>query len=117
MSRHWFPKHYSDVVQRFRVPLGFVLVGVFGYAADPTRLTLRAGLPVALAGVWIRAWAAGHLEKNQKLTTSGPYRWVRNPLYLGTFLAALGFGIAAGRWWLPVLFSAVFLLVYLPAIE
>lgn len=115
--RYWFPKHYADVVQRLRVPLGFVMLALFAYAAAPTRVSLWMGLPVALFGVWIRAWAAGHLEKNQKLTTSGPYRWVRNPLYVGTFLAAMGFGIAANQWWLPVLFGIVFVLVYLPAIE
>lgn len=115
--RYWFPKHYADVVQRLRVPLGFVMLALFAFFAEPSPASLWIGLPIAVFGVWIRAWAAGHLEKNQKLTTSGPYRWVRNPLYAGTFLAAMGFGLAANHWWLPVVFGIVFLLVYLPAIE
>ena len=65
----------------------------------------------------MRGWAAGHLAKNQRLTTSGPYAWIRNPLYIGTLLAAAGLVIASRRISLAVLFAAVFLLVYLPVIE
>ena len=42
---------------------------------------------------------------------------MRNPLYAGTLITALGVVIAARSIWLAVLFAAVFLLVYLPAIE
>ena len=65
----------------------------------------------------MRAWAAGHLEKNLALTESGPYAHVRNPLYLGTLTVAAGFVIAARRWELGVLFAAVFVLIYLPVVE
>ena len=65
----------------------------------------------------LRAWAAGHLEKNTLLTESGPYAWVRNPLYVGTLTTAAGLAIAARRWELGVLFAAVFLLIYLPVVE
>jgi hypothetical protein len=70
-----------------------------------------------LCGLGLRAWAAGHLRKNQALAESGPYAYTRNPLYLGTFITALGFAAAARSVGLAVLFTAVFLLVYLPAIE
>ncbi|MBM3736069.1 MAG: isoprenylcysteine carboxylmethyltransferase family protein [Acidobacteria bacterium] len=116
-GRYWFPKHYSDVVQRLRVPLGFVMLVAFLWFAAPDRWSLLAGLPLAAAGVAVRAWAAGHLAKNETLAISGPYRWIRNPLYLGTLSAAAGFAIAARRPGLVVLFIAVFVLVYLPAIE
>lgn len=68
-------------------------------------------------GLVIRAWAAGHLEKNRTLAESGPYAHVRNPLYIGTLTVAAGFVIASRRWELGVLFAAVFLLVYLPVVE
>jgi protein-S-isoprenylcysteine O-methyltransferase Ste14 len=48
---------------------------------------------------------------------SGPYAYVRNPLYLGTTLVAAGLVIASRRWLLAVLFAAVFILIYLPVIE
>jgi len=117
MHRHWFPKPYADFVARLRVPGGFLLVAAFLWLSDPTAPSLLYGLPVSVLGLWLRGWAAGHLAKNERLTTSGPYAWVRNPLYVGTLLTAAGLVIASRRASLAVLFTAVFLLVYLPVIE
>jgi protein-S-isoprenylcysteine O-methyltransferase Ste14 len=39
------------------------------------------GAAVTLLGEWLRLWAAGHLRKNKQLTTTGPYSYVKNPLY------------------------------------
>src|ERR1041385_2139565 len=54
-----------------------------------------AGRVVAMVGEGIRVWAAGHLEKSREVTTSGPYRWMRHPLYVGSSILALGIVIAA----------------------
>lgn len=112
-----FSKPYADAVAKLRVPCGFVLVAAFLWLSAPTPTSLIAGLPIALLGLALRAWAAGHLEKDSALIDSGPYAWVRNPLYLGTLTAAAGFAIAAYRWELAVLFAAVFVLVYLPVVD
>jgi len=112
-----FPKAYADLVARFRVPSGFLLLAAFIWLAAPSATSLAWGLPLSIMGLAIRAWAAGHLEKNMTLAESGPYAWVRNPLYLGTLLVAIGLVIGSRRWLLAVLFGAVFLLIYLPAIE
>ena len=112
-----FRKAYADRVQRLRVPAGFVLAGAFAWLAAPTPETLIAGVPVSIAGLLLRAWAAGHLEKNQNLATSGPYSYIRNPLYLGTLIVAAGLVIAARRWELAVLFGAAFALIYFPVID
>ena len=112
-----FPKPYADRVAKLRVPFGFVMVAAFAWLAAPDGISLTAGLPVAFAGLALRAWAAGHLEKNQDLARSGPYAHVRNPLYLGTLIVAAGFAIASRRWELAVLFALVFGLVYLPVVE
>ncbi len=112
-----FPKRYSDFVQRFRVASGFLLLVVFAWLPTPTRASLIEGLSIAVAGLWLRGWAAGHLAKNEQLAISGPYAYMRNPLYAGTLIAALGMVIAARSVWLGVLFAVVFLVVYLPAIE
>jgi protein-S-isoprenylcysteine O-methyltransferase Ste14 len=117
MRRHWFPKLYADFVARLRVPGGFLLLAAFLWLSDPRPVSLLCGLPVAVLGVCLRGWAAGHLAKNELLATSGPYARVRNPLYLGTLLAAAGLAIAARSLPLAVLFAAVFLLIYLPVIE
>jgi protein-S-isoprenylcysteine O-methyltransferase Ste14 len=112
-----FPKPYADVVAKLRVPCGFVLVAAFLWLSAPSVMSLVIGLPVSIVGLVLRAWAAGHLEKNTTLADGGPYAYVRNPLYLGTLLTAAGLVIAALRWELGVLFAAVFLLIYLPVVE
>jgi protein-S-isoprenylcysteine O-methyltransferase Ste14 len=115
--RHWFPKPYADTVARLRVPAGFVMVAAFAIFSHPTPRSLVVGLIISLGGLALRAWAAGHLAKNQRLAVSGPYAFTRNPLYLGTLVTALGLAAAGHSWGLAVLFGALFALVYLPAIE
>ena len=115
--RYWFPKAYADAVMKLRVSSGFLLVAAFAWLASPTMRSLAWGVPVSLIGLAVRAWAAGHLAKNQQLAKSGPYAYIRNPLYAGTLLVAAGLVIAAQRIELALLFAAVFALVYLPVIE
>jgi protein-S-isoprenylcysteine O-methyltransferase Ste14 len=111
------PRAYAVAVQRLRVPSGFLLLAAFAWLARPTKLTIAAGLPVAALGLLLRAWAAGHLRKNETLVTSGPYAWMRNPLYAGTLIAALGFVIAAATPWLALLFALAFALIYGPVMS
>jgi protein-S-isoprenylcysteine O-methyltransferase Ste14 len=115
--RHWFPKPYADAVARLRVPAGFVLLAAFAWFSHPTGHALLVGIPLSFCGLALRAWAAGHLAKNQRLAQSGPYAATRNPLYLGTLITALGLAAAAHSIVLAALFAAIFALVYLPAIE
>lgn len=115
MSR--FSKGYSDTVQKLRVPLGFVLLAAFIWLSQPTLRSIFWGIPLAAVGLWLRAWAAGHLEKNQRLVESGPYAWMRNPLYVGSFIAALGLAFAAKQPLLGWIFFLFFYFVYLPVVE
>ena len=87
-------------------------------------MVLAAGFTIA--GVWaaliacgITAARLGHWPSPKKhpLAEAGPYAYVRNPLYLGTLLVAVGLVIASRRWLLAALFGAVFVLIYLPVIE
>ncbi len=114
---HVFPKPYADLVARLRVTCGFIMVAAFAWFSRPDARSLAIGLPVSALGLALRAWATGHVEKNIRLAASGPYAYVRNPLYLGTLLVAAGFAIASRQWPLAVLFAVVFLFIYLPAIE
>ena len=115
--RHWFPKPYADTVAKLRVPAGFLMVATFAWFSRPTPQSLIIGSAFSSLGLALRAWAAGHLAKNQRLAVSGPYSYTRNPLYLGTLMTALGLAAAARSLGLAVLFAALFALVYLPAIE
>jgi protein-S-isoprenylcysteine O-methyltransferase Ste14 len=112
-----FPKSYADTVQRLRVPTGLLLAAAFVWLSQPVLPTLLIGFPVAMLGLAVRAWAAGHLRKNQQLTVSGPYAFVRNPLYIGTLLTAIGCTIAAAQPYLAACIGVVFLFVYLPVME
>jgi hypothetical protein len=82
---------------RIRVPLGFFCAGAVLYLARPTGRSVALGGAIALAGEMIRIWAAGHLEKGQEVTQSGPYRLMRHPLYAGSAIIALGGAVASAR--------------------
>jgi len=112
-----FPKPYADFVARLRVTGGFVLVAAFAWFSRPSRVSLAIGLPVAVLGLALRAWAAGCLVKDQQLAVAGPYGYTRNPLYIGTLVVAAGLAIASASAGLAAVFAAVFLLIYLPVIQ
>ncbi len=107
---------WGRIVRRLRLPLGFLLGGLYLAFAHPTPGSLLLGAVVSLAGLLIRGWASGHIVKNDRLATTGPYAHTRNPLYLGSFLIAAGFAIAA-HWSLLLLVVVFFALVYGPTIQ
>jgi protein-S-isoprenylcysteine O-methyltransferase Ste14 len=92
---------------RWRVRLGYLLAVFVILFARPTPKSVAAGAAVGLIGLWLRAYAAGYLHKQEVLTVTGPYAYTRNPLYLGSAILALGAGIATRSW-----ISAGILLVY-----
>jgi len=79
---------------RYRVPLGFALGAVALVLARPSGSSLVIGCLVAVGGEVIRLWAAGHVEKGREVTTSGPYRWTRHPLYIGSTVIGIGLAVA-----------------------
>lgn len=83
---------------RWRVPLGFAAALLVLWLARPTAQSLRIGLPIAIVGQLLRIWAAGHLEKSREITSSGPYRFTRHPLYLGSTVMGVGLAVAANHW-------------------
>jgi protein-S-isoprenylcysteine O-methyltransferase Ste14 len=85
----------TRLLARFRVFLGFVFAAVVLYLATPTPRSLIIGAAIALLGESLRVWAAGHLEKSREVTMSGPYRYTRHPLYLGSSLIGIGMAVAA----------------------
>jgi hypothetical protein len=92
---------------RWRVTLGFACAAVAFGLARPTAFSLTLGLGIAALGEALRIWASGHLEKGREITRSGPYRFFRHPLYLGSVLLAAGF-LVAGRSWIAAVLGAVY---------
>ena len=108
---------YAAWAARWRVTLGFLLGAAYLLLSRPTIKLLIAGGAVAAAGLAIRAYAAGHLAKNQRLATSGPYAYTRNPLYLGSALMGAGFAVAGGSWILALACLVLFAAIYWPVIR
>jgi protein-S-isoprenylcysteine O-methyltransferase Ste14 len=80
-----------------RVTIGFVFGAIVLWLAEPTRQSFTIGATVASVGEGLRIWAAGHLHKSREVTSSGPYRWCRHPLYVGSSVMGAGLAIASGR--------------------
>ena len=104
------------LVRRIRVPLGFVFAALYLWRARPSLLSLSLSLLLVVPGLWLRGYAAGYVKKNTELTQTGPYAYTRNPLYLGSALAAFGFAFASRQWYLVVLLLLLFLVIYGPVI-
>jgi len=89
-------------------------------AARPTPASLAAGLPLVAAGQALRLWATGHLRKTSDLSVTGPYAYLRHPLYAGAFAIGCGFAIMAGPRVAAVVLPlgfAFFFLYYMPRKE
>jgi protein-S-isoprenylcysteine O-methyltransferase Ste14 len=82
--------------------------------AKPTPLSIGLGLAIISLGEALRFWAAGHLQKNEVLTTTGPYAHMKHPLYVGTVLITMGFCIMADHIYILAVALLVFSLYYLP---
>ena len=107
---------WARIARRIRVPLGFLSAAFFIWLAQPTRTSLIVGSLVMLPGLILRAFASGHVQKDKQLTTSGPYAYTRNPLYLGSLLLAAGFAIASRSWWVVAIIFLTLLLIYVPVV-
>lgn len=110
-------RSWSHIAKRIRVPLGFVFAVVFLLLARPTGRSLALSLVLVVPGLLLRAYASGYVKKNAELTTTGPYAWVRNPLYLGSTMLAFGFAWAARSWLIAGLLVVLFAVIYIPTIR
>jgi protein-S-isoprenylcysteine O-methyltransferase Ste14 len=108
---------YGLLARKVRVPLGFAFAALFLWLAKPTWTSIAAGCVLAAPGIWLRAIAAGHVRKNTELTTTGPYAYTRNPLYLGSIIIAMGFALASRSVWVAAIILVMFLVIYIPVIK
>lgn len=110
------------------IPLGVLC----RYAVAPARLPIDpmiriiAGLLALLTGVALLVWAQGLFARTgqnpipwkptPELIFQGPYRFTRNPMYLGMTLVVFGFGIALNNLWISLLALPALLVVHLVAV-
>ncbi len=90
-----------------------VAVLLFRYA-KPEPAWFLVGLIITCLGESLRLWAAGHLRKNKQLTTTGPYSYVKNPLYIGTLLITIGYSAMARNIWIMIGGFVWFFIYYAP---
>ena len=110
---------WQRIARRIRVPLGFLTAALYLFELwrhAPRPAAIAWSLALVIPGLWLRAYASGYVKKNQELTTSGPYAWTRNPLYLGSMLIAAGFAVALLSWVVAIVLSIGFVLIYVPVI-
>lgn len=108
---------WNRIARRIRVPLGFLFAAFYIWRARPTWASIAVGVAVAFLGIAIRALASGQVQKNRVLTQTGPYAYVRNPLYLGSIVIGIGFAIAARDLWIVAVLVIFFAAVYVPVIR
>lgn len=96
--------NWREILNRFRVRSGLFLAIAVILLARSSWTSIFLGVLISLLGLTVRAWASGHLSKERTLAVSGPYRYSRNPLYLGNFLLGIGIVVGARSWWVLGLF-------------
>ena len=107
-----FERPFFRTLYRWRVRSGSIAFLVCLVLARPTWRSVAIGAAVCLVGLLIRAWAAGHLKKEKELAVSGPYRYSRNPLYLGNLIMGLSLAIGSNSAVVAAIYAAYFLIFY-----
>jgi protein-S-isoprenylcysteine O-methyltransferase Ste14 len=100
-----------------RQAFAFVLIAWFSLVGETTPLSLAFGCGFVLLGTAVRFYASGYILKNHELATSGPYAFVRHPLYTGNILIILGFSVCSAVWWTAAVALVFFWFYYPAAIE
>jgi protein-S-isoprenylcysteine O-methyltransferase Ste14 len=116
--RDWIAK-WQKIARRIRVPLGFVTAALYVFdlwQRPPRPAAVVWSLALVLPGLWLRAYASGYVKKNRELTMTGPYGYVRNPLYVGSVLIAAGFAVALLSWPVALVLAIGFTVIYVPVI-
>jgi protein-S-isoprenylcysteine O-methyltransferase Ste14 len=99
------------------IPLIILLLIV----AKPSALSATLGIAMIIFGELIRVYSVAFIgsvsrtrsdSTGQALVTSGPFSYVRNPLYVGNFFITMGIAVFGGKAWFAVLTGAMFALQY-----
>ena len=104
---------YHEQSRQWFAVIFVLLVSLLG---SPEPMLLYIGTGIAAVGTLVRLWASGYVMKNKELATTGPYAYVRHPLYVGNILLLVGFSLASSQWWSFVLMAALLWFYYPPTI-
>ena len=99
--------------KKMRLLLAWASIPILLLCSNMTDRSFQWGAVLMVLGEMIRFWALGFMEKKgQKLATSGPYAFVRNPLYVGNFFLGLGVVVIVSNWIVLAIFLVGFLGIY-----
>jgi protein-S-isoprenylcysteine O-methyltransferase Ste14 len=105
------PTWFRGFIQgKTRKTLAWLFVLLLGFAAR--EYPAWPGIGVCFLGASLRYWASGYLRKDSRPAVGGPYSFVRNPLYLGTYLMAVGVALSLENWVLLGSVTVLFAVIY-----
>ena len=85
--------------------------------ATPSLAAILLGLPLVVMGLALRTWASGHLAKNTRLCTAGPYGLCRHPMYLANLIILAGILVAGNNVYMTAAGLLLTIAVYVFAIR
>ncbi len=94
------------------IPLFLLALSLVFHRRDGGWAAYGIGIGFVVLGEIVRFWSAGYIAKDAVIATGGPYAHVRNPLYFGSLLLAVGYGLVSGLGVWGVLFTVVLFLVF-----
>jgi protein-S-isoprenylcysteine O-methyltransferase Ste14 len=94
------------LLTNLRAPLA--IVGMAATSAFAKTDWFYTGLAISTVGTLLQLWCFSAIDKNRELAVNGPYKLVRNPMYLARFVLILGFVVVLGRLWLIPLYAIVY---------
>jgi protein-S-isoprenylcysteine O-methyltransferase Ste14 len=119
---------YSNVV--IRPPLAWALAISAGFVIDaflhlpfvpPTLLVTSLGGAIFALGFFLAIWAVVTIRRagtnietskpTRKIVSSGPFSYMRNPVYTGMFLGEIGLAVAFSTLWLLIMLAPFYLVI------
>ena len=105
------PTWFRGFIQgKTRIMMAWIFAAILVFSAR--QYPTFPGIIVCFLGASLRFWASGFLRKDSKPAVGGPYTFTRNPLYLGTYLMALGSALSIENYWLLWAVSVIFFVLY-----
>ncbi len=103
---------FKNTIYRWRVRTGYLAAAAAIILSRPSFKSVIVGFFISILGLLLRTWACGHIQKEEKLSMSGPYRYTRNPLYLGNLIIGIGISAGSHSWRVFGVFCLYFLIFY-----
>jgi hypothetical protein len=102
-----------ELLSRWRVDVAWI-GALLIVLARPTTTSIADFVPLVALGLLLRLWARGHLERGVPITETGPYAYIRHPLYVGSFLLGLGFALMSRSPAVAAAYAVCFVVMYVP---